>query len=117
MPEASDPQNPCTTATAPGAQVANNGLLTGQATKLRSYPHKFHKVIECAKLIAQCECTTNNPFSAWSMFLDQTCAEFFNEALLKCENVPLGRSLSFPDQITDRRLQGTGPITVKNLAS
>ncbi|KAF9230678.1 hypothetical protein BU15DRAFT_83326 [Melanogaster broomeanus] len=70
--------------------VTSDGTLTGHATKFCSYPHRFHKVIERAKLIAQCECATKDPFPARSTFLDQSSAEIINEALLECENVPPG---------------------------
>ncbi|KAG9318970.1 hypothetical protein JVU11DRAFT_1086 [Chiua virens] len=41
-------------------------------------------VIEQAKLIAQCDCATKNPFSSQSPFLDVSSAEIFSEALLGC---------------------------------
>ena len=72
-------------------EATSDGVLTGHATKFRSYPHKFCKVIECAKLIAQCECATKDPFPAHSTFLDQTSGEIFNKALLKCQNVPASK--------------------------
>ncbi|KAF9233084.1 hypothetical protein BU15DRAFT_66891 [Melanogaster broomeanus] len=70
--------------------ATSDGTLMGHVTKFCSYPHRFHKVIEWAKLIAQCECATKDPFPARSTFLDQSSAEIINEALLECENVPPG---------------------------
>ncbi|KAI6021328.1 hypothetical protein BKA83DRAFT_4493922 [Pisolithus microcarpus] len=70
--------------------VAVDGQLMGQATKLHSYLHKFHEVIEQAKLIAQCESAMKDPFPSRSTFLDQISTEIFNEAILECESVPVG---------------------------
>lgn len=72
-----------------------NGQLTGNATKLRSYPFGFRQVIEQAKLIAQCDSTTKNPFPNRSTFLDISSTEIFSEALLECENVPPGKRFTF----------------------
>ena len=72
-------------------EATSDGVLMGHATKFWSYPHKFREVIERAKLIAQCECVTKDPFPARSTFLDQTSGEIFNEALLECQNVLAGK--------------------------
>ena len=37
------------------------GELSGQPTKLHSYPFKFHEIIECTKQLAQCGAALN-PF-------------------------------------------------------
>ncbi|KAI5984692.1 hypothetical protein EDC04DRAFT_2615640 [Pisolithus marmoratus] len=47
-------------------------------------------VIEHAKLIAQCNSATKNPFPPCSTFLDILSGEIFNEALVKCMNTPPG---------------------------
>ncbi|KIM64571.1 hypothetical protein SCLCIDRAFT_23310 [Scleroderma citrinum Foug A] len=64
------------------------GPLAGSAQKFRSYPNKFHEVIEWAKLISQCECATKCAFPDCAMFLDITSVECFNEAISECEDVP-----------------------------
>lgn len=74
--------------------AAPDGELQGHPTKLRSYPFGFRPVIERAKLIAQCDSATKNPFPVRSTFLDVSSAEIFSEALLGCENVPAGKSSS-----------------------
>lgn len=67
--------------------IAPDGSLEGNATKLWSYPFGFHQVIEQAKLIAQCDSTTKNPFPPQSPFLDVSATEVFNEALCHdCDN-------------------------------
>ena len=66
------------------------GVLTGSAQKFQSYPNKFREVIERAKLITQCECTTKSPFPDRATFLDTTAIECFNEAISECEDVPPG---------------------------
>ncbi|KAI5982138.1 hypothetical protein EDC04DRAFT_2616905 [Pisolithus marmoratus] len=67
-----------------------DGRLTGHLMKLCSYLNKFWEVIEHAKLIAQCDSTTKNPFPPCSTFLDILSGEIFNEALVKCTNTPPG---------------------------
>lgn len=70
-----------------------DGKLTGHPTKLRSYPNKFRKVIERAKLITQCNAATKNSFPSRSTFLDTSSGEIFSEALVECTNVPPGKPL------------------------
>ena len=55
--------------------------LTGPATKFRSYPHKFCKIIECAKQLAQCEAALD-PFPIKALFLDKS-AMYITEAITK----------------------------------
>ena len=78
---------------APTVLTAADGELTGHPTKLRSYPNKFREVIERAKLIAQCDSTTKDPFPPRSTFLDMLSGEIFNEALVECTNIPPGKLL------------------------
>lgn len=66
------------------------GPLDGPATRLRAYPVSFRPVIERAKLIAQCNCASVNPFIARPEFVDQRSFEYFNEALVESSNVPQG---------------------------
>ncbi|KAG6369751.1 hypothetical protein JVT61DRAFT_13621 [Boletus reticuloceps] len=66
------------------------GPLDGPATKLRTYPISFCPLIEHAKLIAQCNCASVNPFTSHLEFLDQRCVEYFNEALAETPNVLQG---------------------------
>ncbi|KAF9232778.1 hypothetical protein BU15DRAFT_80857 [Melanogaster broomeanus] len=80
------PQGTPVPSTVPTVATSDSALM-GHAMKLCSYPHRFREVIERAKLIAQCECATKDPFPTHSMFLDQSSAEIINEALLECENV------------------------------
>lgn len=72
----------------------DDGKLTGHPTKLRSYPHKFREVIERAKLIAQCDSATKDPFPSRSTFLDIVSVEIINEALHECINIPQGKIIS-----------------------
>jgi hypothetical protein len=65
------------------------GPLDGPATKLCSYPISIHPLIEHAKLVAQCNCASVNPFIARSEFFDQS-VEYFNEVLAETVNVPQG---------------------------
>ena len=85
---------------APTVLIAADGELTGQPMKLRSYPNKFHEVIEWAKLIVQCDAATKDPFPSRSTFLDTLSGEFFNEALAECTNIPPGKSLLFELTLT-----------------
>ena len=78
---------------APTVLTPADGELTGHPTKLRSYPNKFREVIERAKLIAQCDAATKNPFPHCSTFLDTLSGEIFNEALVECPNIPPGKPL------------------------
>ncbi|KAI6012126.1 hypothetical protein BKA83DRAFT_4501089 [Pisolithus microcarpus] len=71
-------------------QTAADGELMGHPTKLCSYPNKFHKVIERAKLIMQCDSAMKNPFPPCSMFLDTLSVEIFNKVLVKCMDTPAG---------------------------
>ena len=80
---------------APTVLIAADGELTGHPTKLRSYPNKFREVIERAKLIAQCDSATKDPFPSRSAFLDTLSGEIFNEALVECTNIPPGELLLF----------------------
>ena len=69
------------------------GELTGLATKFRSYPHKFHKIIERAKQLAQCEATLN-PFLIKLLFLDKSTmyiTEAIAEHAEKGVPIPPGR--------------------------
>ncbi|KAI5994391.1 hypothetical protein EDD15DRAFT_2366477 [Pisolithus albus] len=76
-----------------------DGELTGHPTKLRSYPNKFREVIERAKLIAQCDSATKNPFPSRSTFLDIMSGEIFNEALVECTNTPPGYWPNYRSQL------------------
>ena len=88
-PEASLPQ---VQPVLPQAQTmdAPPGPLEGSATKLHTYPHSFRAMIECAKLIVQCNATSVDPFVTCPQFLDHRSNEFFNEAVAKAQNVPSG---------------------------
>ncbi|KAF8548998.1 hypothetical protein OG21DRAFT_1488885 [Imleria badia] len=66
------------------------GPLDGSATKLHAYPLGFRTVIERAKLIAQCNAASNDPFMPRSQCIEEKCFEFFNEALAETQNVPQG---------------------------
>ncbi|KAI5994996.1 hypothetical protein EDD15DRAFT_2365894 [Pisolithus albus] len=77
-----------------------DGELTGHPTKLRSYPNKFREVIEWAKLIAQCDSATKNPFPSRSTFLDIMSGEIFNEALVECMNTPPGYWPNYRSQLS-----------------
>ena len=79
----------------PTVLITANGELTGHPTKLRSYPNKFCEVIERAKLIAQCDSATKDPFPSRSVFLDTLSGEIFNEALVECTNILPGELLLF----------------------
>ncbi|KAI5984137.1 hypothetical protein EDD15DRAFT_2375503 [Pisolithus albus] len=49
-----------------GKTSAPSGELSGPATKLRSYPYKFHEIIEQAKQLAQCGAASDPfPTRAW----------------------------------------------------
>ncbi|KAF8546814.1 hypothetical protein OG21DRAFT_1490800 [Imleria badia] len=74
---------------APSAD-APPGPLTGPTTKLRAYPHKFHEVIEHAKVISQCECASSDPFPSRADFLNRKSGEHFCEAIAETEHVPEG---------------------------
>ena len=80
---------------APTVLTAADGELMGHPMKLRSYPNKFCEVIERAKLIAQCNSATKDPFPPRSTFLDMLSGEIFNEALVECTNIPPGKLLLF----------------------
>ena len=80
---------------APTILITADGELTGHPTKLHSYPNKFREVIERAKLIAQCDSATKDPFPSRSTFLDTLSGEIFNEALVECTNIPPGKLLLF----------------------
>ena len=84
-----DPQAP---PVPPRAQTADvpPGPLEGPPTKLRAYPHSFRAVIECTKLIAQCNGASVDPFVTRSQLLDHRSTEIFNEALTETQNVPPG---------------------------
>lgn len=75
---------------APSADIPP-GPLTGSATKLRSYPHKFREVIERAKQISQCDCALSNPFPSRTDFLDVKSGEHFTEAIAEVQHVPGGQ--------------------------
>lgn len=66
------------------------GPLTGPASKLRAYPHKFREVIERAKHISQCECALVDPFPSRADFLDRKSAEHFTEAIAESQHIPEG---------------------------
>ena len=69
------------------------GELTGLATKFHSYPHKFHKVIERAKQLAQCDAALE-PFPIKALFLDKSgmyITEAIAERTEKGVSVPLGK--------------------------
>lgn len=89
----------------PTQATAADSKLDSHPTKFHSCPFRFRQVIqvEQAKLIAQCDCTMKNLFPPQSTFLDVSCTEIFSEALIRCENVPPGKSppfaLTFTDQI------------------
>jgi len=55
------------------------GELTGPATKFCSYPHKFHKVVERAKQLAQCNAALD-PFPIKALFLDKS-SMYITEAI------------------------------------
>ena len=60
------------------------GELSGSATKLRSYPHKFREIIERAKQLAQCGAATD-PFPVRSWFVEEKSAEYITEAIAERE--------------------------------
>ncbi|KAF8547716.1 hypothetical protein OG21DRAFT_1489989 [Imleria badia] len=66
------------------------GPLDGSATKLRAYPLCFCALIERAKLIAQCDAASNDPFMPCSQFIEEKRFEFFNMALMETQNVSQG---------------------------
>lgn len=82
-------QTPPVLSQVPSTEAAP-GPLTGPATRLRAYPHKFREVIERAKQISQCECALSNPFPARSEFLDRKSGEHFTEAIAESPHVPEG---------------------------
>ena len=79
------------------------GELTGSATKFRSYPHKFHEIIEHAKQLAQCEAALN-PFPIKLLFLDKS-AMYITEAIAKHAEkgvpIPPGRYCDLQWSLTD----------------
>lgn len=88
-PEASLPQ---VQPILPQAQTmdAPPGPLEGSTTKLHAYPHSFRAVIERAKLIAQCNAASVDPFVTRPQFLNHRSNEFFNEAVAEAQNMLSG---------------------------
>ncbi|KAI6014891.1 hypothetical protein BKA83DRAFT_4129617 [Pisolithus microcarpus] len=66
--------------------VVSSGELGGPATKLRSYPYKFHEIIERAKQLAQCG-ATSDPFPSRAWFVDEKSAMYITEAMAECEQM------------------------------
>ena len=60
------------------------GELSGSATKLRSYPHKFQEIIERAKQLAQCSAATD-PFPVQLWFVEEKSAEYITKAITEHE--------------------------------
>lgn len=90
------------------------GLLTGSTQKFQSYPNKFREVIEWAKLISQCECTTKCPFPNRATFLDLMSIECFNEAILECKGVPSGQPKFHSLPLISPTLQAIGHNITKS---
>jgi len=71
------------------------GELSGVATKLRSYPPKFRKIIERAKQLVQCG-AASNPYPPRAWFIEEQSAVYFTEAIVECEEkgviIPPGES-------------------------
>ena len=72
------------------------GELNGSATKLCSYPYKFHEIIERAKQLAQCRAALDPcPNRAW--FVDEKGPVYVTEAIMESMEkgvfVPSGESL------------------------
>ncbi|KAI6009978.1 hypothetical protein BKA83DRAFT_4133075 [Pisolithus microcarpus] len=66
--------------------VVSSGELGGPATKLRSYPYKFHEIIERAKQLAQCG-ATSDPFPSRAWFVDEKSAMYITEAMAEREQM------------------------------
>ena len=60
------------------------GELSSSATKLRSYPYKFHKIIKRAKQFAQCG-TATDPFPSRAWFIGEKCSDYIAEAIAEYE--------------------------------
>ena len=56
------------------------GELSGQPTKLRSYPFKFREIIEWAKQLVQCGAALD-PFPNRAWFIDEKSAQYVTEAI------------------------------------
>ena len=56
------------------------GELSGQPTKLRSYPFKFREIIERAKQLAQCGAALD-PFPSRAWFIEEKSAEYITEVI------------------------------------
>jgi len=71
------------------------GELSGPAMKLRSYPPKFHEIIERAKQLAQCG-AASNPYPPRAWFVEEQSAVYFTEAIVEREEkgvvIPPGES-------------------------
>ena len=74
------------------------GELSGQPTKLRSYPFKFREIIEQAKQLAQCGAAFD-PFPNQAWFIDEKSAEYIAEAIAERTEkgifIPPGESYNF----------------------
>jgi len=69
--------------------------LSGQPTKLRSYPFKFHEIIEWAKQFAQCGAALD-PFPNRAWFIDEKSAQYITEVIAEHKEkgvfIPPGKS-------------------------
>lgn len=61
------------------------GELTGNPTKLRSYPPKFREIIERAKQLAQCGAAAMDPFPSRASFINEKSAQYIAEAIAERE--------------------------------
>ena len=56
------------------------GELSGQPTKLHSYPFKFREIIEWAKQLVQCGATLD-PFPNQAWFIDEKSAQYITKVI------------------------------------
>ena len=71
------------------------GELSGQPTKLHSYPFKFHEIIEWAKQFTQCGAALD-PFPNQAWFIDEKSTQYITEGIAECKEkgvfIPPGKS-------------------------